>query len=115
MPAWEDVVELGSRFPGVEETTSYGTPALKVSSRGGMCRMRTDPDALVMRVIDMEEREALLQGDPEKFFTIPHYDGYPYVLIDLDRIDRVELAELLEEAWRIRASKRSIAAYDEGR
>ena len=112
MPTWEDVVEIGMRFPRVEETTSYGTPALKVKSRGGICRMRTDPDALVLRVIDMEEREALLQGDPATFFTIPHYDGYPYVLVHLDRVDRQELVELLEEAWRVRASKRSIAEFE---
>ena len=112
MPTWEDVVEISMRFPRVEEKTSYGTPALKVKSRGGICRMRTDPDALVLRVIDMEEREALLQGDPATFFTIPHYDGYPYVLAHLDRIDRQELGELLEEAWRVRASKRSIAEFE---
>jgi hypothetical protein len=58
------------------------------------------------------EREALLQGQPEAFFTTPHYDGYPYVLVRLARVDRQELAELLEEAWRIRAPKRLVAARD---
>ena len=61
MPTWDDVVAMGARFPGVEVTTSYGTPALKVSG-GFMCRLRTDPDALVLRVADLGEREALLQG-----------------------------------------------------
>ena len=54
----------------------------------------------------------MLQGDPATFFTIPHYDGYPYVLVHLDRVDRQELVELLEEAWRVRASKRSIAEFE---
>ena len=75
--------------------------------------MRTDPDALVLRVADMAEREALLQGQPEAFFTTPHYDGYPYVLVRLDAVDPVELAELIEEAWRVSAPKRVVKAYDD--
>ena len=114
MPTWEDVIEIGLRFPGVEVTTSYGTPALKVKSKF-MCRLRTAPDALVMRVTDLGEREALLQGQPDAFFTTPHYDGYPAVLIRLEAVDPQELAELVEEAWRIRAPKRAIAEYDAAR
>lgn len=112
MPTWDDVVSVGTRFPGVEPGTWFGTPALKVQGKGGMCRLRTDPDALVLRVIDLSEREALLQGQPEAFFSTPHYDGYPYVLVRLDKVDPEELAELLEDAWRIRAPKRLVAAYD---
>jgi len=113
MLTWDDVVASGMRFPGVEVATSYGTPSLRV--RGGfMCRMRTDPDALVMRVSDLGEREALLQGQPDAFFSTPHYEGYPYVLIRLEAVDPEELAELVEEAWRIRAPKRLIAEYERG-
>lgn len=111
MLSWKDVAAAGSRFPGVEESTSYGTPALKVRGKL-MCRMRTDPDALAMRVIDMGEREALLQGEPEAFFTIPHYDGYPYVLVRLESVQAEQLRELLEDVWRLRAPKRLVAAYD---
>ncbi len=111
MLTWDDVVAIGRRFPGVEVGTSYGTPALKV--RGGlMCRMRSDPDALVVRVIDMGEREALLQGRSEAFFTIPHYDGHPYVLARLETVDSEELAELIEDVWRLRAPKRLVAEHD---
>ena len=113
MPTWDDVVSLGTRFPGVEVTTSYGAPALKVRGKF-MCRLRTDPDALVLRVIDLGEREALLQGEPETFFSTPHYDGHPYVLVRLESVDPVELAELLEDAWRLRAPKRVVAAFDAG-
>jgi hypothetical protein len=113
MPSWDDVVAIGSRFPGVEEGTSYGTPALRVKGKG-MCRLRTDPDALVVRVVDLDDREALLRGQPEVFFTTPHYDGYPYVLVRLDVVKPGLLAELLEDAWRIRAPKRLAAEYDKG-
>lgn len=112
MPTWDDVIELGTRFPGVEVGTSYGTPALRLKDKGGLCRLRTDPDALVLRVADMGEREALLQGQPEAFFSIPHYDNYPYVVVRLEAVDPDELAELLEEAWRIRAPKRVQADFD---
>jgi len=111
MPYWDDVTAIGARFPGVEQGTSYGTPALKVGGKL-MCRMRTDPEALVMRVADMGEREALLQGAGHAFFTTPHYDGYPFVLVRLDVVDPAELAELVEEAWRTRAPRRVVASYD---
>lgn len=111
MPTWDDVLAIGARFPGVEAGTSYGTPALKVHG-AFMCRLRTDPDALAIRVRDLGEREALLQSGGA-FFTTPHYDGHPYVLVDLERVDSAELAELVEDAWRIRAPKRVVRAYDE--
>ena len=111
MASWDDVVAIGTRFPGVEVATSYGTPALRVNGKG-MCRLRTDPDALVVRVLDLGDREALLQGQPEAFFTTPHYDGYPYVLVRLDVVDVDTLEELVEDAWRIRAPKRLVAEFD---
>src|SRR3954454_16876927 len=86
MPDWGDVVAIGHRYPGVEEATWFGTPALKVAGKG-MCRLRTDPDALVMRVLDLSDREALLKGQPDVFFSTPHYDASPYVLVRLDAID----------------------------
>jgi hypothetical protein len=111
MPSWEDVVAIGTQLPGVEVGTAYGTPALRVRGKS-MCRLRTSPDALVVRVTDMGEREALLQGDPEVFFTTPHYDGWPYVLIRLDAADPDELGELIEDAWRVFAAKRVVAAWE---
>jgi hypothetical protein len=111
MPTWDDVVEIGTALPGVEVTTAYGTPALKVKGKF-MCRLRTDPDALVVRVIDLEDREALLQGKPRVFFSTPHYDGYPYVLVRLNLVGRRQLSELLEDAWRLRAPKRMVSTYD---
>ena len=111
MPTWDDVVAIGSRFPGVEAATSYGTPSLKVRGKF-MCRLRTDPDALVVRVLDLGDREALLQSKPQTYFSTPHYDGHPYVLVRLGKVSKRELAELLEDAWRIRAPKRLVAEYD---
>ena len=113
MASWADVVAIAARFPGVEESTSYGTPSLKVRDKF-LCRLRTNPDALVVRVIDVADAEALLKGQPDVFFTTPHYDGWPGVLVRLEAVDPVQLAELIEDAWRIRAPKRLLAAHDAG-
>jgi len=114
MPTWDDVRAIAARLPGCEESTSYGTPSLKVRGKF-MCRMRTDPDALVVRCVDVADADALKLGQPDVFFSTPHYDGHPYVLVHLERVDPQELAELLEEAWRLRAPKRLVAAYDADR
>jgi len=113
MPTWDDVVAIGTGLPGVEVTTSYGTPALKVRDKL-ICRLRTNPDALVVRVIDMEDRDALIRGDPDAFFITPHYQEYPYVLVRLEAVDPVELGELVEDAWRTHAPKRLQAEHDRG-
>ncbi len=114
VPTWQDVVAIATRYPGVEEGTSYGKPALRASGKA-MCRMRTDPDALVMKVIDLGEVEALTRQDPQTFFTTPHYDGYPYVLVRLDVVGTEMLEELVEDAWRLLSPKRMVAAFDAGR
>ena len=98
-------------FPGVEASTTYGNPSLKVKGKF-MCRLRTDPDALVVRVLDLADREALLHGQPKAFFSTPHYDGYPYVLVRLAKVGKRQLRELIEDAWRIRAPKRLVTEYD---
>ncbi|HWM03666.1 MAG TPA: MmcQ/YjbR family DNA-binding protein [Actinophytocola sp.] len=66
------------------------------------------PAVLAVRVANQEEKESLLAADPDKFFTEPHYNGYPAVLVRLARIDEAELTELLTDAWRCRAPKRLI-------
>jgi hypothetical protein len=111
MASWADVVALGTTLPEVEESTWFRTPALKVRGRS-FCRMKEDGETLVVRVVDVEDKEALLRSDPETFFTTPHYDGYAYVLVRLALIAEPLLGELLEDAWRCMAPKRLLAAYD---
>jgi len=111
MAGWDDVIAIGERFPGVEVSTSYGRPALKVAGKF-MCAIRENPDAFVFRVLDVPDQQALVQGSPDVFFTTPHYDGWPYVLVRLDAVSLEQLAELVEDAWRIRASKKLVAQYE---
>ena len=104
MASWADVVAIGTELPEVEESTWYRTPALKVKGKGFL-RLKEDGASLAVPVLDLEDKEALLRADPGVFFTTPHYDGYAYVLVRLDRIGREQLAELVEDAWRLRAPK----------
>jgi len=113
MASWDDVIEVGSRFPGVEVTTSYGRPALKVAGKF-MCSVRQAPDAFVFRVLDVPDQQALVRGQPDVFFLTPHYDGWPYVLVNMDAVEQEQLAELIEDAWRIRASKKLVTLYEGG-
>ena len=112
MPGWVDVRELALRFPGTEETTSYGTPAIR-ARKALLARLRDDDGTLVLRV-DYEERLALVHEQPDVFSVTRHYEDYPFVLVRLGAVDRDELAELLEEAWRSVAPKRLVTGYDAG-
>lgn len=102
MPTWDDVVEIAGALPEVQVSTSYGTPALKVKGKG-FARLRTEAEGGLMLRCSMPEKEALLASGDPAFFTTPHYDGYPSILVDLTRIDGEHLAELVEEAWWQRA------------
>lgn len=102
MPGWEDVVAIGTALPGVEESTWYRTPALKVAGKG-FARLRTEAEGGLVLLCDVDDKAALLALGGPAFYTTPHYDGYGAILIDLERIDREQLAELVEDAWRRKA------------
>ena len=70
------------------------------------------PDVLAVRVADRDEKEALLASDPEKFFTEPHYKGFPAVLVRLPAVDADELAELITDAWRCQAPRKLVDQFD---
>ena len=71
------------------------------------------PDGPILgaRVEHLIAKEALIAEEPEIFFTTPHFDGYPAVLIRLERIALDELGEVIVEAWLARAPKRAVSAY----
>ena len=71
-----------------------------------------NPEVLVVRVASLAEKEQLLAADPAKFFTEPHYNGFPAVLIRLAAIDTGELAELIIDAWRCQAPRALAAELD---
>ena len=106
---YETVRELAQELPGVEERTSYSTPALKV--RGKLfVRLKEDGETIVLRM-DAFERAHLLHSAPQTFFITEHYRDYPWVLVRLPAVTREQMRELLEDAWRRVAPKRMLADY----
>jgi hypothetical protein len=70
-------------------------------------------DVLAVRVADEEDKQALLASDEVTFFTEPHYNGFPAVLVRLAAIGVDQLEELLTDAWRTQAPKSLVQAFDE--
>ncbi len=101
MATHDDVRELALALPETAEKPSYGTPGFRVKDRL-FARLHQDGESLVLRV-DMDEREALAQAEPDKFFWTPHYDRHPWIQVRLAAVDREELSELLRDSWRLRA------------
>ena len=102
---------LTESLPGVEEGTSYGTPSWKVHGKF-FARLRDDDTVLVAKV-DKGEKQLLMEAEPAVFFETPHYNGYGYVLVRLANIEEDELAEVVEDAWRLAAPKTLVKARDE--
>ena len=88
-------------LPGVEEGSSYGTPAWRAGKRM-LARLHQDGDSLVLK-IGNETRDHLLQADPDTFFVTDHYRGYPMVLARLDRLSAADLRKLLVRALSLRS------------
>jgi hypothetical protein len=107
---WETVRELVAAFPEVEESFE-GRRTWRVRGKLFAWEARErDGGGLAVRV-DREEKQLILEGDPEVYFTSPHYRGYPGIQIRLDAIEVEELRSRLEDAWLIQAPKRLAAAY----
>ena len=109
---WATVKKIGKKLPEVEESTWFNTPSLKVRKRSFV---RLKEDNVIVVLVDLDEKEQLLRSEPEIFFTTPHYDGYPAMLVRLSAIDPEELREVLEDSWRRVAPKRVLKAFDEGK
>ncbi|MBV2365472.1 MmcQ/YjbR family DNA-binding protein [Streptomonospora nanhaiensis] len=113
MATWDDVVAIAAALPGTEESTSYRTPALKVRGRT-FARLRTEAEGGLMLLCPPAEKAALLASGDPAFFTTAHYDGHGSILVALDRVEDDHLAELVTEAWRLKAPAALRAAFDAG-
>jgi hypothetical protein len=124
MATWDDVRRIALSLPETSERTSRDLCQWVVKEKGFVWERplrRADfealgdaaPDGPILgaRVEHLGAKEALLADDPGVFFTTPHFDGYPAILVRLDRIGPEELRELIVEAWLARAPKRLARAY----
>ena len=124
MATWDDVRRLALALPETSETVSRELRRWLVKERGFVWERplrRADiealgddaPDGPILgaRVEHLGAKESLLADDTGVFFTTPHFDGYPAVLVRLDLIELEGLEELIAEAWLARAPKRLAKAY----
>jgi hypothetical protein len=116
----DDVRRLALALPHVVEIDSDGFD-FRVADKGfvwsypergpGKPRViRTD--IAVLYVGDEAEKQALLLGEPERFFTTPTYDGIPLVMLRLEKVDVDRLEELVTDAWRMRAPDTLVGDLD---
>src|ERR671916_784150 len=120
MATWDDVRRLALALP---ETSEAGM-TWKVKDKGfvwdrplrkkelaDLGAAAPDGPILGVRTPDVGAKETLLADSPHIYFTTPHFNGYPAVLVRLGEIDVDELAEILAEAWLVQAPKRLAKAY----
>lgn len=106
--SFDTVREIGRSIPGVEDGTTYGSPALKLGGKMFAClaiHKSADPGSLVVR-IDFDQRELLMAADPDTYYVTEHYVNYPVVLVRLTRVHHDALKDLLLMAWRSVSTKR---------
>jgi hypothetical protein len=125
MATWRDVRRYALALPGAsEEKTSSGKAAWIVNKKfftwerplrpgdvSALGKAAPSGPILGVRTPDLEMKEALLRSNPRVYFTTPHFDGYPAVLIRLEKISTKELKDVIEEAWLARAGKRAVQAF----
>ena len=117
----DDVRRLASALPQVQEIPSAGFD-FRVGGHGFVWsypeRLPGRPrvirtDVAVLFVGDEDEKQALLLGEPDLFFTAPGYGDLPLVMVRLDRVGVDRLRELVLDAWRMRAPEDLAAGFDE--
>jgi hypothetical protein len=127
MATWEDVARLALAMPEATEGLMHGWRAWKVrdklfvwerplrkSDLKALGDAAPDGPILGARVEHLLAKDALIADDPSVFFTTPHFEGYPAVLIQLERISPEILEEIVVEAWLTRAPKRLAQQYVDG-
>jgi hypothetical protein len=122
--SWDDVRRIALGLPETSEGVSRDLRRWEVKDKGFVWERplrRSDlealgddaPDGPILgaRVEHLGAKEALLADESGVFFTTPHFDGYPAILVLLDAISVEDLEEVIVEAWLARAPKRLVAAY----
>jgi hypothetical protein len=121
---WEDVRRLALALPQTQEGVKWGNRSWMVKDKGFVWERplrQSDlaalgdaaPEGPILgaRVEHEMAKQALLSDDPAVYFTTPHFDGYPAILVRLEAITLDDLEELVTEAWLTRAPKRLARAY----
>ncbi len=113
MMDFKTIRTLAARLPGTEESTSYGTPAIKVRKKL-LLRLHDKEDAIVLLLASVDEQQALIAQDPMTFYITDHYAGYAAVLVR-PTVPEDVFFDLMERRWRQLASKAQLAAFEAAR
>jgi hypothetical protein len=125
MVSLEDAARMARSLPEVTESERYGNRTWMVRGKAFAWERPfrkadlkrfgdvTPPAGpiLAVSVEDLVEKEAVLQSNPKAFFTIPHFDGYPAILIQLDKVTKKALKDVLVDGWLAVAPKRVVDTY----
>ncbi len=124
MATLDQVRRYALALPGVTEKTSHGTAAwivdkrffvwdrpLRKSDLAALGDAAPKGAILGVRTADLEMKDAIIRSDPRVFFTIPHFDGYNAVLVQLDNIRARDVERIIVEAWIARAPERLVREY----
>jgi hypothetical protein len=125
MATQDDVRRMALSLPETSESTDhFGFGVLNNGKQRGFAWTWNErvepakprvpnPEVLAVRVASLAAKDELIAADPVKFFTEPHYNGFPAVLVRLPAIDTGELAELITDAWRALAPRSLVAEIDQ--
>ncbi|TKC90777.1 MmcQ/YjbR family DNA-binding protein [Polyangium fumosum] len=108
---WEQVSKLARELPEVVEDIWFRTPAMKVRGKG-FCRLREEGDVIVFLTESVDEQAFLIENRPDIYFITDHYRGYAAVLARLPALTVPECRLRLERAWRLKAPKALLKAFD---
>jgi hypothetical protein len=124
MATWDDVASVVGALQLTEERSPHEWRVgkkliawerpLRASDRQALIAQGVEPpegDILGVRVADEGVKFALIADEPGRYFTTPHFDGYPAVLVRLAKIDRRGLRELIVDAWLTQAPKRLVQEF----
>lgn len=115
--AFSRVEKCAAKLPGVESSTYFGKPALKLDGQMIACmtsHKSAEPNTLVVRV-DFLERDLRIANEPEVYYLKPHYTNYPCVLTRLSRVSDSALKDLLEAGYRFVAKTKPPRARSRSR
>jgi hypothetical protein len=107
----EEMREICLSFPGAEEGRSYGQPAFLVNKKF-FTRLRRDDASVVLMEVSLDEREMLMEAEPETFHFTAHYKDYPCVLARIATLHPGSFRNFLERRWRKIAPKAAVKAWD---
>jgi hypothetical protein len=110
----EEMTAIVMAFPGAAEGTSFGSPAFKVNGKF-FTRLRGSDESLVIMEVSFDEREMLMEAEPETFHFTAHYKDYPCVLARMASLHPGSFRNFLERRWRRIAPRKLVKDWEAAR